>query len=252
MNLRRILHLGLIFTVIFAVACASTDSAKRQKEAEAARMLGEAYLRDRKFTQALKELLKAEKLKPNDHYLQNDLGLVYYYKQKYDKAIEHYKKALDLKSDYGPAINNLGNAYAAQQQWDSAIEYYLRATETVLYATPHFPLANLGDVYYEKKDYQRSEAYYLEALDVRPNFVIALRGLARTYIALNRVEEAIVKLEKAVKMAPDQPLLHYDLARAYQSAGDERKARRAYQTVIELAPDSPLADQAHLEIKKLK
>jgi Tfp pilus assembly protein PilF len=114
MTIRRILCLGLIFSVLFAVACASTDNKQRKKEAEATRDLGEAYLRDRKFTLALKELLKAEKLTPNDHFLQNDLGLVYYYKKLHDKAIVHFKKSLDIKSDYGPAMNNLGNAHAAQ------------------------------------------------------------------------------------------------------------------------------------------
>ena len=61
MNKRRILLLGLIFSVLFTVACASTDNEKRIKEAEAKKDLGEAYLRDRKFTQALKELLESEK-----------------------------------------------------------------------------------------------------------------------------------------------------------------------------------------------
>ncbi len=252
MNMQRFFDLGLIFFLVFAVACASMDNEKRNKEAEATRDLGEAYLRDRKFTQALQELLKAEKLNPNDHFLQNDLGLAYYYKKQYDRAIPHFKKALDIKPDYGPAMNNLGNAYAAQKQWDLAIEYYVKATEIALYATPHYPLTNLGDVYYEIKDYTRSEDYYLQALDMNPDFVVALRGLARTYIALDRVEEAIVKLEKAAKIAPDQPLLHYDLAKAYQLSGNLTKARYAYEAVIRLAPDSPLADEAQLAIKQLR
>jgi Flp pilus assembly protein TadD len=71
-------------------------------------------------------------------------------------------------------------------------------------------------------------------------------------MALNRSEEAIVKLQKAIKIAPDYALLHYDLAKAYQLSGDVSKARQAYQTVIELAPDSPLADEAQLAIEHLK
>ncbi|MGD8762438.1 MAG: tetratricopeptide repeat protein, partial [Desulfobacteraceae bacterium] len=180
MNIHRILSLGLIFTVIFAVACASIDNAQRKKEAEAKRDLGEAYIRDRKFTLALKELLEAEELNPNDYYLQNDLGLVYYHKNLHDKAIVHFKKSLDIKPDFGLAMNNLGNAYAAQKEWDLAIEYYAKAADAPLYATPHYPLTNLGDIYYEKKDYKRSEDYYLQALKLKPDFPLALRGLART------------------------------------------------------------------------
>jgi tetratricopeptide (TPR) repeat protein len=110
----------------------------------------------------------------------------------------------------------------------------------------------LGDVYYEKRDYGRSEDYYLQALEIKPDFALALRGLARTYMALNRGEEAIVKLEKAIKIAPDYALLHYDLAKAYQISGNIIKARQAYERVIELAPDSSLADEAQLAIKQLR
>ena len=253
MTIQRFFYLGLILFIAFTVACATTENEKKKKkEAEVTRDLGEAYLRDGKFTQALKELLKAEKLNPNDHFLQNDLGLAYYYKEIYDKAIQHYRKALDLKNDYAPAMNNLGNVYAAQRDWELAIDYYVKAAESALYATPHYPLSNLGDVYYQKKDYKRSEDYYLQALDMKPDFARALRGLARTYVALNRIEEAIAKLEKAIKIAPNYGPLHYDLAKAYQLSGNTDKARQAYETVIELAPDSPLADEAKLAIKQLR
>ena len=115
-------RLWVILILVFIVACASTEDPQRKRKAEAARNLGEAYLREGNFTLALKELLKAESLNPDDHYLQNDIGLTYYGKRKYDKAVQHYKKALDLKRDYAPAMNNLGNAYMAQKRWDSAIE----------------------------------------------------------------------------------------------------------------------------------
>ena len=164
-------------------------------------------------------------------------------KEKYEKAICHFKKALDKKPDYAPAMNNLGNAYFAQKRWDSAIEYYTKATDSAIYATPYKALSNLGGVYYEKKDYKRSEQYYLKALDIKPDFVYALRGIARTYIAQDRLQEAIVKLEKALTIAPDQPLLYHDLGKAYQLSGDYKKARHAYEKVIELAPDSPVAGE---------
>ena len=200
---------------------------------------------------ALKELLKAESLNPNDPYLHNDIGLAYYGKHKYDKAIGHYKRALDLESDYAPAMNNLGNAYMAQKRWDSAIEYYEQAIESSLYATPHFPMSNLGAVYYEQGDYRRSEKYYLEALKLQSDFVQALRGIARTYLATGRVDDAIFKLQKAVRINPDAAVLFYELGTAYQSAGNSRDARAAYKQVIHLAPESAVADQARMALKKL-
>ena len=244
-------RLWVILILVFAVACASTEDPLKEKKAEAARNLGEAYLREGNFTLALKELLKAESLNPDDPYLQNDIGLTYYGMRKYDKAIRHYKKALDLKSDYAPAMNNLGNAYLAQQRWDSAVEYYEKALESVLYATPHFPLSNLGAVYYEKKEYRRSEKYYLEALELQSDFVQALRGLARTYMAIGRFDDAIFRLKKAVRIQPEVALLHLELGNAYRMAGYRRDARDAYQQAIRLAPETAVADEAKIGLNKL-
>lgn len=251
MNLLCHLRVWMILILVFTVACASTQDPQRKKKAEAARNLGEAYLSEGNFTLALRELLKAEDLNPNDPYLQNDIGLAFYGKRMYDRAIRHYKKALDLKRDYAPAMNNLGNAYMAQEQWDSAIEYYEQALNSTLYATPHFPLSNLGAVYYEKKDYRRSEKYYLEALELQSDFVQALRGLARTYMAIGRYEDAIFRLRKAVRMHPEVAVLHYELGNAYRLAGYRRDARYAYQQAIQLAPESAVADQARMGLKML-
>jgi Tfp pilus assembly protein PilF len=251
MNVLCHFRLWMILLLILTVACASTQDPQRKKKAEAARNLGEAYLREGNFTLALKELLKAESLNPDDPYLQNDIGLTYYGKRKYDRAIRHFKKALDLKGDYAPAMNNLGNAYLAQKRWDSAIEYYEKALESALYATPHFSLSNLGAAYYEKGDYRRSEHYYLEALELQSDFVQALRGLARTYMAVGRLEDAIFRLKKAVRIKPGVALLHYELGNAYSQAGYYRDARDAYKQAIQLAPESAVADEARMELKKL-
>lgn len=249
-----IVGVGCFLAVSLMFACSSDkQNLEEQKaKAEASRNLGEAYLRQGKYSLALKELLKAEAMTPDDYFLQNDLGLTYYYKGKQDEAIQHFKKALALKSDYAPARNNLGNAYAEKGEWDNAIEQYKIVTADLLYATPQFPLSNLGVAYYEKKDYETAEAYYLKALQAKQDFDRALFGLGRTYIAMGRAPEAVVKLERAAKVAPDAPPVFFELARAYALNREYKKAYNAYQQVIRLNPGSPRADQAAKEAQKLK
>ena len=162
------------------------------------RTLGEAYLQQGDYTEALKEFLKAEKLYSNDHLLHNDLGLAYMAKQHYDEAEFHFKKAISIRPEYAPAKNNLGTVYMAKQEWDAAIEQFKTVAGDLLYGTPHFPLANMGIAYYNKQDYTNAEKYYLEALDLEPNFVLALRNLGITYIAMNKLPQAVATLEKAV------------------------------------------------------
>ena len=241
----------LVFTVI--LSCTSKPDPEQQRaQGEAARNLGEAYLRQQNYTAALREFLKAEKMIPDDYFLQNDLGLAYYYKGEPDKAIFHFKKALEFKEDYAPARNNLGNAYMLKQEWDNAIEQYKIVISDLLYATPQFPYSNMGLAYYHKKEYRLSEKYFKESLKIAPDFANALYGLSRTYIASGRVPEAVQKLEYAVSKAPEQAQLLFELAEAYVLMRDYRKAYGAYIQVVQINPDTPLAEQALKKAQRIK
>ena len=216
MKTNRFIYVVLV-SIFFLVSCGANLEVRKSQE-EASRNLGEAYMGQGDYTAALREFLKAEKLYSKDPYLQNDLGLTYMAKGKPDIAINHFKKAVEIKPDYTPAKNNMGTAYLAQKKWDDAIACFKEITGDLLYATPHYPLSNLGWAYYNKKEYRLAEKYYQDALKIEPKFVIALRGLGLTYLKMGRISEAVATLEK----------------------------------VIELAPDSPIAIEAQKEIKKIK
>jgi len=250
MRKNRIWVAGFVMLVCLLVACTTKNMERQKHIAEKTRLLGEAYLRDQRYPEALREFLKAEDLYSDDHILHDDLGLVYLALGKYEQAIIHFKKALGLNPDYTPARNNLGNAYAAQKDWDKAVEQYKIASTNLMYATPYYPLANIGFVYYQKKEYDLAETYYLKALKVKRDYVGALHGLARTYLATGRVAEAIEKLDKAIELAPEAAFVHFDLANAYRQKGDYKKAHSLYLRVVELSPDTPLADQAKQEARK--
>ena len=252
MNKNSLIYFGWFLILLVLVACATTTNEQSKKESYAYRRLGEAYLNQGKLALAMKEFQRAETKYADDHLLQYDIGLVYLLKKQYDEAIAHFKKALDLKPDYGEAINSLGNAYAGKGDWDQAIFNYKKVVGDILYGTPHFGYAGLGNAYYFKGDLEISEKYYLEALKAKPGFSRALRGLAKTYIAMGRIPEAVASLEKAVRKAPDSAALHFELAQAYQLALEFQKAYKSYRKVIELAPDSSLADQAEQKAREVK
>jgi tetratricopeptide (TPR) repeat protein len=248
---------------LWLAACASTNPSgpggspepfageRNKAAAEATRNVGEAYLAGGNLMYALRELKKAESFDPNDHITQYDIGLVYYYRERYDQAIPHFERAIQLRPDFAPAINGLGNAYSAKGDWDKAIEAYQKIIEDVFYGTPHFAFSNMALAYYQKGDYGRAEKYFLEALKLSPDFVNALAGLATTYSAQGRYEEAVQKLERAVRKEPKLPQLHFELGKAYRGLGDPGRARDEFQRAAQLAPDSPVAEEALRELKTL-
>jgi len=238
--------------VFCVVSCATANIKVQKQQGEAIRNLGEEYYNQGDYTSALKELLKAQALYPDDPFLQNDLGLTYKAKKRLDLAIKHFKKALEIKPDYAPAKNNLGTVYLDKEEWDTAIKYFKEVSENMLYATPHIALANLGWAYYNKKEYTISETYYLKALDLEPLFINAQRGLGLTYTSMGRIDEAVEILERAVKNYPKIALLYDDLAKVYVLSHDDEKALDAYQKVVELAPDSAMAREAEKAAQRIK
>lgn len=247
---------ALLICLFALVACGtsprgSESTGDRKATAEATRNVGEAYLAGGNLTAALRELKKAEGMDADDHITQFDIGLVYLYRERYDQAIQHFQRAIQLKPDFAPAINSLGNAYLAKGDWDQAIEAYQRIIEDVFYGTPHFALSNMGLAYYQKKDYREAEKHFLEALKMNPDFVNALAGLATTYVAMGRYDDAVAKLERAIRKEPKLPHLHYELGKTYQAAGNLPRARQEYQRAAELAPDSPLAEDAKRAMRGL-
>jgi len=245
--------------LIFLLAACATDLKMQKRKAEDKRNIAGAYIGQKNYTEALRELLDAEKLYADDPFLQNDLGFVYMEKEKPDLAIQHFKKALALKSDYSPAKNNLGVAYIKNEQWDEAITCFKELSENLLYTTPQNPLVNMGLAYYHKKDFAQSEKYYRRALGLYDDglnkdvaYINALHGLGLNCMATGRSREAVAMLEKAVQFAPRIAELFFDLGRAYTMAQEYPKAVKAYNKVVELIPDRFLAREAARAAEEIK
>lgn len=251
MGIRQFILYGMAFVFLFS-GCTQKDKYKVEKQANATRNLGEAYLAQGSYSDALRELLKADGLKPDDPFTQNDMGLAYMGLNRPDHAIRMFKKAIDLNPNYAPAKNNLGSAYLMKKDWDSAIEVLTQVAEDMLYASPHYPLANLGWAHYNKKEYLVAEKYYWDALNQKDDFFPALLGMGRTYLAMGRIFDAQTQFIKAAKINPDNPELLYELGRIYRLNGDYNTAREYLTKAISNTKDSELVEKAILEIKKLE
>jgi len=250
--------MGALF-ICGIVACAQQNLDVQKKQGEALRAVGEAYMAEGNYREALKSLLDADKLYPNDPYLQNDIGLVYLAMKKPDLSVTHFKKAVALKPDYAPAINNLGTAYMENGDLDAAIASFKEASENLLYATPHYPLLNLGEIYFIKKDYAAAAAYFQKVLDHYRDgyakdaaYAKALRGLGRTSMAMRNTAKAIEFFEKGIRIAPRLEPMYLDLANAYEAAGERNKALKTYERLLRISPDGLFSEQAAKEADRLK
>jgi len=237
----------LMFAFLFLISCASKNvtTQKKNEIAFATQRVGEEYYNSGHYTAALKKLLEAYKTIPEDPYLNNSLGLVYLAKNRYGLAEKHFKTALNFKADYINAKNNLGATYLKQKKWNLAAKYFQDVADNLLYATPEKPLANLGWVYYHQQMYKQAKSYFKKALDIYPDFLIAIHGISSIYIKTGYHAKAINFLHYKLKTNPGAAILHSDLAKAYEGLKDYNQAKRSWELVLKLIPPtSSLAREA--------
>lgn len=253
--MKRQAAFGIVILVIFSaclIGCAGSQGpTPKEQRARATRNLGEAYMAEENYTRALRELLKAEDMTPDDPYVHNDLGLTYLAKNNPEKAVEHFKRAVELNPDYSAARNNLGSAYVSLGKWDRAIECFEEVSKDLLYMTPHYPLSNLGYVYYMRGEYQKAENYYRQSLDMKRDFPKALHGLGLVYLANGDLRKAVKKLELAVEKAPTAASFYLDLGRAYTRNHNYNKALQTYKKAAAIAGDTELADKAEEKAREV-
>ncbi len=112
--------------------------------------LGQAYLGNREFYQAIPFLKESLRLNPYFSYAHYNLGIAYQGIGLYDEAITEYQKALyGTRQPYFAKVhNNLGVCYFIKGRTDMAIEEFKQAIEINPYfSDAHF---NLGITYRSK------------------------------------------------------------------------------------------------------
>jgi tetratricopeptide (TPR) repeat protein len=121
----------------------------------------------------LQPKLEKQKGDAQEYY---DLASVYLKKKLYAKSVSELQKALKAGGENMPEIYNaIGFAYFAQEQFDLAIKNYKVAIEL----QPDYVIAlnNLGHAYEKKKLLPQAIEIYEQALSLNPKNDIAKRRL---------------------------------------------------------------------------
>jgi Flp pilus assembly protein TadD len=98
---------------------------------------------------------------------------------------------------------------------------------------------NLGIVYQERGQHAKAVAEFREAIRLDPGYVAPRILLGASLLALGRLSEAKVQLDRAVKLAPREPLARLQLAKACEGAGDWAGAVEQYRSLRGLVPQEP-------------
>jgi Tfp pilus assembly protein PilF len=243
---------GLAILVMVFAGCVS--DAERRDKARGHIRIGAAHIQAGQYTPALKELLEAEKLTPNDPTVHYYLGIAYERKGFVEDAFKEFQKAIALKPDYSEAHNFLGTIYLARGNYDEAIACFNRALTNPIYETPSVPLYNMGRAYKAKGDLKGAYASFSEAIRKEPNtYLLPVLELNLGVIDYQQASynDAEKHLTRSVDLVPNLAEAHYWLGMTQMQLRKRKEAAESFKKVIQLAPESDWAVKSRENLKKL-
>jgi tetratricopeptide (TPR) repeat protein len=129
----------------------------------------------------------------------NDLGeLLESQMQQPEQAISHFQRALEVDAHFVPALENLERIYTTRNQNRELVDVLQRKVpalrEPAEIAATKLRIAQLQET--TIGDLARAAQGYREVVEVEPNNLPGLRGLARVYEALAQWSELVLALER--------------------------------------------------------
>ena len=145
--------------------------------------------------EAVREILRAQKLDPLDLIINTDVGLIYYYAGEKQKAIEHFHKTLELEPNFFLTHVYLALVHLQGGSLQEAIEEAQTATRLA----PDDPdaLALLGHAYGVAGRKREAEAKLEEIQKLSKERFVSAFPVAFIYLGLGQRDKAFQWLEKA-------------------------------------------------------
>ena len=164
------------------------------------------------------------------------LGRTRYYESRYDDAVKAFQTCLRLSPHDVKAQTNLGLTYQEMGRRDDAIAAYREAIAWDRGAGDKDaqPYLDLGSLLYRMQKIEDGIPYLQRAVAIEPNNPKVHEELGRAFEALHREADAEAEFRRAVALAPDSSALHYTLGRILKSQGKDADAEKEFATTARL------------------
>lgn len=215
------------------------------------------------------EALSFEEEKTADTYF--EMGVLQYDAEDYTNAIQNFKKAIALSPGWAMPYDYLSGCYLMLGKLDEAEATARKALEvapeellaylkgelaTVLEAKgqtaeaqalyqesaeldgedPRF-LYELGQMYFQEKDFAKAAEIFREIVKKEPDFQVAWLALGITLRDDKKFDEAQVAFEKLLALNPNSTRYLYEAGANYSYKGELATAQELFEKLIEIDPN---------------
>jgi Tfp pilus assembly protein PilF len=225
--------------------------AQSPAEAEMRFSTGVMHLREGRVDLALEEFKKAVKEDDKNPYFQKGLGLAYSAKREWKPAIAAFRRALELNPYYVDVRNDLAAALIGAGEREAGKKEFLTAFSDPTNPTSEVSARNLGQVYFEEKNYAEALNWYRTSVARNKDYSDGYLGMADALAASGQNQEAVLQLEAAVAEIPTDTALQLALGQALLRAGRFGEARSRLEDVVKKDPAGPFGREAAQQLKSV-
>jgi tetratricopeptide (TPR) repeat protein len=205
-------------------------------DADAHYWRGHSLLQQKKYTAAVADLREAQLANPKNRDPSFDLGLALEDEGEYDAAVASFEQALQIDPKDCPAFTNIGWARKRQKHDAEALDAYNRAVQCEGDDTA--ALDNLAIDLTDTGQPEKAVPILKHSLAIAPSDAGAHIALGFAFEKLRELKLAETEYEKAVELAPEDPLALEDLCKALDHIDESVRAIPVCQRAATLDPRS--------------
>lgn len=215
--------------------------AQQPHHADALHYLGLLCHQSGRSQEAANLLQKALQIQPDDVACLNNYGAVLRATGALSQAIETYRKALQHTPRDIDLLQNLGNALLDTKQLEAACDCYRRVLQQVpghqeVRLALVQALSAWGFNLHTSGSYQQAEAVYTEAVRLAPEDGALFYNLANAQRELGKPAQALYNYNQALARMPNDADIHNNLGNVLREMGQLEDAIAAYRRALELNP----------------
>ncbi len=166
--------------------------------------------------------------------------------EDYNKALASFEQIMEInnmpvvKSDNPEAVDtviifNAALAAYNSENYKKAIDYYKESAKYGYNGAKTYSL--IGASYQMMKDTTAALEALKEGYAKYPDDNALLESMIQIYMDLDKTDEALANLEKAIAQDPTKPRYYFAQGALYEKLGNEQKAIETYKKTMEVDPE---------------
>lgn len=196
--------------------------------------LGRAYEQLGEFDKAKKHYLKVVEMEPHNVQVLYSLGLMAQDEGDYEEAGNYFQNGVNLNKKFVKNFLGLAKYHEAKDNPKQALEVYKEAIEnnpnqTFLYLT-------VGDFCLKHNLDSEAENLFGEAISLNEKHIHLYNRMGIALRKQEKYDQSIANFNRAIRIKPEDPNLHYNLAKAHYLSGDDSKAMDVLNRAFSLDP----------------